>query len=67
MSHAGALAVAKERQGSNSMILIHEERGQGLAEYALVILLVAIVVVLIVAIYGTQIANMYSRVTNQVP
>jgi len=49
------------------MILIHEERGQGLAEYALVILLVAIVVVLIVAIYGTQIANMYSRVTNQVP
>jgi pilus assembly protein Flp/PilA len=49
------------------MILIHEEHGQGLAEYALVILLVAIVVVLIVAIYGTQIANMYSRVTSQVP
>lgn len=47
------------------MYLPHEE-GQGLLEYALILVFVAIVVILIVAVLGPQTANMYSKVTNQV-
>ncbi len=46
------------------MLAFREEEGQGLLEYALILILVAIVVVLIVAVYGGQIANLFSRVTN---
>jgi pilus assembly protein Flp/PilA len=45
----------------------HEDRGQGLAEYALVLILVAMVVIVILAVFGGQIGNMFSRVTNQIP
>ncbi len=44
--------------------LYREQEGQGLVEYALVIVLVAVVIVLIVAVLGPQIGNMFSRVTN---
>ncbi len=40
------------------------EKGQGLVEYALILVLVAIVVIAILAILGPQIANIFSRVTN---
>jgi len=40
------------------------EQGQGLVEYALVLVLVAIVVIAILAILGPQIGNIFSRVTN---
>ena len=40
------------------------EKGQGLVEYALMLVLVAIVVIAILAILGPQIANIFSRVTN---
>ncbi len=39
------------------------ERGQGLVEYALILVLVAIVVIAILAILGPQIANIFSRIT----
>jgi pilus assembly protein Flp/PilA len=41
-----------------------EEEGQGLVEYALILVLVAIVVIAILAIVGPQIGNIFSRVTN---
>jgi pilus assembly protein Flp/PilA len=41
-----------------------EEEGQGLVEYALILVLVAIVVIAILAILGPQIANIFSKVTN---
>lgn len=41
-----------------------DERGQGLVEYALILVLVAIVVIAILAIVGPQIGNIFSRVTN---
>ena len=44
------------------MYLLHEE-GQGLVEYALILVLVAIVVIAILALLGPQIANIFSRVT----
>lgn len=41
-----------------------EEEGQGLVEYALILVLVAIVVIAILAIVGPQIGNIFSKVTN---
>ncbi len=40
------------------------EQGQGLVEYALILVLVAIVVIAILLLVGPQIANIFSRVTN---
>lgn len=45
------------------MYLPHEE-AQGLVEYALILVLVAIVVIAILALLGPQIANIFSQVTN---
>jgi pilus assembly protein Flp/PilA len=39
-------------------------RGQGLVEYALIILLVGIVVIVLVALFGTSVGNMFSTVIN---
>jgi pilus assembly protein Flp/PilA len=41
-----------------------DEQGQGLVEYALILVLVAIVVIAILAILGPQIGNIFSRVTD---
>jgi Flp pilus assembly pilin Flp len=49
------------------MVLLREERGSALTEYALILVLVFLVVIAIVAVYGVFIGNLYSRVTNQVP
>jgi pilus assembly protein Flp/PilA len=39
------------------------QEGQGLMEYALVLVFVAVVIVAILTILGPQIGNMYSRIT----
>jgi pilus assembly protein Flp/PilA len=40
-------------------------RGQGLVEYALLILLVALIVMVLLAIFGADIGNMFSNtITN---
>lgn len=41
-----------------------DEEGQGLVEYALILVLVAIVVIAILAIVGPQIGNIFSRITS---
>ncbi len=40
------------------------EEGQGLVEYALILVFVAIVVIAILTILGPQIANIFSRITS---
>ncbi len=40
------------------------EEGQGLVEYALILVLVAVVVIAILALLGPQIANVFSQVTS---
>ncbi len=47
------------------MLFIPREEGQGLVEYALVIMLVAIVVVVLVTVLGPGIGNMYSNVISK--
>lgn len=48
------------------MYLLRREHGQSLAEYALILVFVFLIVIAIVAVYGVFIGNLYSRVTNQV-
>ncbi len=40
------------------------EEGQGLVEYALILVLVAVVVIAILTLLGPQVANVFSQVTN---
>jgi len=37
-------------------------KGQGLVEYALMILLVGIVVVILIALFGTSVGNLFSNI-----
>ena len=39
----------------------HEEAGQGLVEYALILIMVAVVVLVIAAVLGPGIGNIYSN------
>lgn len=45
------------------LYLPNGEKGQGLVEYALILVLVAIVVIAILALLGPQIGNIFSRIT----
>ena len=42
------------------------ERGQGLVEYGFIIILVAIVVIVILSVVGSQTKNVFSNVSNGV-
>ena len=46
------------------MIFLPREEGQGLVEYALIILFIAIVVVAILLLFGPAVGNMYSHISN---
>jgi pilus assembly protein Flp/PilA len=46
------------------MLYLTREDGQGLVEYALVLVLVAIVVIAILALLGPEIGNVFSRIVN---
>jgi pilus assembly protein Flp/PilA len=41
-----------------------EERGQGMVEYALILVLIAIVVIVIVTVVGQQVNNVFSNISN---
>lgn len=44
------------------MLYLPREEGQGLVEYALILVLVAIVVIIILALLGPAIGNIFSRI-----
>ena len=46
------------------MLFLNREDGQGLVEYALVLVLVAVVVIAILTLLGPQIGNVFSRIVN---
>ena len=46
------------------MMYLPREKGQGLVEYALILVLVAIVVIIILALLGPAIGNIFSRIVN---
>jgi pilus assembly protein Flp/PilA len=44
------------------MLYLTNEDGQGLVEYALILVLVAIVVIVVLSILGPQIGNVFSQI-----
>lgn len=43
----------------------HNEKGQGLVEYALILVLVAVVVIVILALLGPSIGEIFSDIVDQ--
>jgi pilus assembly protein Flp/PilA len=46
------------------MLFLPREEGQGLVEYALILVLVAIVVIIILGLLGTQVSQVFSNITS---
>jgi len=44
------------------MLFSPKEKGQGMVEYALIIVLVAVVLIIVLALVGSQISNVFSRI-----
>ena len=51
-----------EKEVSTIMEWLRREAGQGLVEYALILVLVAVVVIVILAILGPAIGNTFSNI-----
>ena len=43
------------------------ENGQGLVEYSLILLLIALVLIVVLSIFGTELADVYSNIIDQIP
>jgi pilus assembly protein Flp/PilA len=52
------------RKEENIMMYQPREEGQGLVEYALILVLVAVVVIVILALLGPAIGNIFSNIVN---
>jgi len=48
------------------MLYLPREEGQGLVEYALILVLVAVVVIVILALLGPAIGNVFSNIVNAI-
>jgi pilus assembly protein Flp/PilA len=48
------------------MLFAPKEKGQGLVEYALILVLVAVVVIVILALLGPAIGNIFSNVMQSI-
>jgi pilus assembly protein Flp/PilA len=46
------------------MLFAPKEKGQGMVEYALIIVLIAIVVIVILALVGTQVSSAFSKIAS---
>jgi pilus assembly protein Flp/PilA len=45
-------------------VLPSDERGQGMVEYALILVLIAVVVIVILTVVGNQVSNVFSNVSS---
>ncbi len=48
------------------MLFAPKQKGQGLVEYALILVLVAVVVIVILALLGPAIGNVFSNIVNNI-
>jgi pilus assembly protein Flp/PilA len=48
----------------NAMLFSPKEKGQGMVEYALIIVLIAIVVIVVLTVLGTQISKVFSQISS---
>jgi pilus assembly protein Flp/PilA len=51
-----------KKGGEKAMLFAPKEKGQGLVEYALILVLVAVVVIVILALLGPVIGNVFSNI-----
>lgn len=61
-------ALLQQMQGSPARLKIqggHAEDGQGLVEYAFILVLVALVVIMVVALYGNSVESLYDFTINK--
>jgi len=49
-----------------TMLFAPQEKGQGLVEYALILVLVAVVVIVILALLGPAIGNVFSNIVSNI-
>jgi pilus assembly protein Flp/PilA len=54
-------------EGGGFVLFHKKERAQGLVEYALLIVLIALVCVILIAVFGTQVAGLYSQIVANWP
>ena len=52
------------KQEVNTMLFAPKEKGQGLVEYALILVLVALIVIVILSLLGPAIGNVFSNVVD---
>jgi len=45
---------------------MYKDTGQGLVEYALILLLVALALILILTIFGSELADVYSNIIDNI-
>ncbi len=48
------------------MLFISSEKGQGLVEYALILVLIALLVILAVELFGTTLTNTFYFISNRI-
>jgi pilus assembly protein Flp/PilA len=48
------------------MLFVPQEKGQGLVEYALILVLVVLVVIVVLALLGPAIGNVFSNIISQI-
>jgi Flp pilus assembly pilin Flp len=46
---------------------MYEDIGQGLVEYSLILLLIALALILILSVFGTELADVYSNIIANIP
>ena len=56
----------RQRKVVNLMLFAPKEKGQGLVEYALILVLVAVVVIVILALLGPAIGNVFSNIVTNI-
>ena len=49
------------------MLYLPGEEGQGLAEYGLILVLIAIMLVALISVFGNQVKELYSEITSKLP
>jgi pilus assembly protein Flp/PilA len=54
------------KKGGIIMLFAPKEKGQGLVEYALILVLVAVVVIVVLALLGPAIGNVFSEIMTNI-
>ena len=46
---------------------MYEDTGQGLVEYSLILLFIAVAIIIILSVFGTELADVYSNIIDNIP